>query len=44
MDFIGLVEGPLWYFSAAVFVAGALWRTAGILRLGRNPDLSVPRG
>jgi nitrate reductase gamma subunit len=44
MDVIGFIEGPLWYFSATVFVAGALWRLAGILRFGRKPDLSVPRG
>jgi len=44
MDIIGFIEGPLWYFSATVFVAGALWRLAGILRFGRKPDLSVPRG
>jgi len=42
--FVEFVEGPLWYFSAAVFVLGVLWRVVGIIRLKRRAkDLSVPR-
>lgn len=44
MTFVQIVEGPLWYLSAAVFAVGALWRVAGIVRFGRKTDLSVPRG
>jgi len=43
VSFLEFVEGPLWYFSAAVFVIGALWKVVGILRLGRKKDLSIPR-
>lgn len=43
MSFVEFVEGPLWYFTAVVFVAGVLWRLIGILRLPRARDLSVPR-
>jgi len=43
VSFLDFVEGPLWYFSAAVFVIGALWKVVGILRLGRKKDLSIPR-
>ena len=42
--FVEFVEGPLWYFSAAVFVLGVIWRLAGIIRLRRRTkDLSIPR-
>jgi nitrate reductase gamma subunit len=44
MIVVEIIEGPLWYVSAAVFILGALWRIIGILRLGRRTDLSVPRG
>lgn len=37
------VDGPLWYFSAAVFVIGCTWRLVGMLTLGSTHDLSVPR-
>jgi nitrate reductase gamma subunit len=43
MSFLELTEGPLWYFAAAVFVAGVIWRLVGILRLGRPADRSVAR-
>jgi len=43
MIVVEIIEGPLWYVAAAVFVIGALWRIVGILRLGRRTDLSVPR-
>ena len=38
-----LIDGPLWYFSLAVFVIGVLWRLAGIVFAGRKADLSVAR-
>lgn len=43
MTIVAIIEGPLWYVAAAVFVLGALWRIVGILRLGRRKDFSVPR-
>ncbi len=36
-------RGPALYASLAVFVAGTLWRLAGILRRPRLPDLSPAR-
>lgn len=42
MSFLELVEGPLWYAAAAIFVAGVIWRFVGILMFGRKPDLSQP--
>ncbi|HHH89087.1 MAG TPA: nitrate reductase [Aliiroseovarius sp.] len=44
MSFIDLVEGPLFYFAATVFVIGAVWRFVGILRMGGKKDLAPPRG
>ena len=44
MSFLEFVEGPLFQFSAAVFVIGAIWRFWGILRIGKKPDLAPPRG
>lgn len=39
-----IIDGPLWYFSLAVFVLGVIWKLATIL-LGKRPvDYSVPRG
>ena len=43
MTFLQFVEGPLWYLAATIFLAGAAWRLAGLLRLGRKPDLAPPR-
>jgi nitrate reductase gamma subunit len=38
------IDGPLWYFSATVFVIGVVWRLFAILRLrGRKKVLSKPR-
>jgi len=44
MSFVDIVEGPLFYFAAAVFVLGAFWRMAGIVRIGRKKDISPPKG
>lgn len=44
MSFLEIVEGPLWYVAATVFVAGVLWKLIGIVMLGRKTDLSEPRG
>jgi len=44
MSFLNFVEGPLYYFAATVFVAAALWRLIGIIRIGRKPDISPPKG
>ena len=38
------VDGPLWYFSLFVFVAGVLWRLTGLWRLGSHTEYSEPRG
>lgn len=39
-----LIDGPLWYFSSAVFLLGLFWRLFSILRAGIAKDLAVPRG
>ena len=36
-------DGPLWYFSLAVFVLGVAWRLASLWRLGSHPEFSKPR-
>jgi nitrate reductase gamma subunit len=38
-----LIDGPLWYFSLAVFGVGLLYRLYSILRAGVKPDLATPR-
>lgn len=43
MSFSEFVDGPFWYFSAAVFVIGVLWRLVGMLALGWKTDLSTAR-
>jgi len=43
MDLLDFARGPALAFSVAVFVAGTLWRLAGVLRLPAMPDLSPPR-
>jgi len=44
MTFIDLVEGPLFYVAATIFVIGAAWRIIGLIRIGHKPDLSTPKG
>ena len=44
MTFLQFVEGPLFYFSAAVFVLAAAWRVFGLIRMGRKRDISPPKG
>ncbi len=44
MTFLEFVEGPFFYVAAAIFVLAALWRLIGILRIGKKPDLSPPKG
>ena len=39
-----LIDGPLWYFSLAVFCIGVLWQLARILFAASKTDLSVARG
>lgn len=43
MSISEFIDGPLWYFSAAVFVIGVLWRLVGMLTMGRKTDLSAAR-
>jgi nitrate reductase gamma subunit len=43
MTVLGIVEGPLWYAAAAIFVVGALWRIGGMLALPARVELSEPR-
>lgn len=43
MTFGQFVDGPFWYFSAAVFVIGVTWRLYGMLTLRQHADLSVAR-
>jgi len=37
------IDGPLWYFSATVFVLGVIWRFIEVLRAGVARDLAPPR-
>ena len=37
------VDGPMWYFSATVFVVGIIWRLLEVLRAGVARDLAPPR-
>jgi len=37
-----LVEGPIFWLAATVFVLGGVWRIAGILRMGARRDISQP--
>ena len=37
------IEGPLWYFSLAVFVIGVVWQLLAILLTPRKADLSKAR-
>jgi nitrate reductase gamma subunit len=39
-----LIDGPLWYFSLAVFCIGVLWQLARIVFAKSKTDLSVARG
>jgi nitrate reductase gamma subunit len=39
-----LIDGPLWYFSLAVFCIGIGWRIGGIVLARRKADFSVARG
>jgi nitrate reductase gamma subunit len=43
VELLQFARGPALWASAAVLVAGSLWRVLGILRLGAKPDLSEPR-
>lgn len=43
MELLEFARGPALWASLAVMIAGSLWRIAGILRLGTEPDLSEPR-
>ena len=38
-----LIDGPLWYFSLAVFCIGVAWQLGSITFASRKPDLSVAR-
>lgn len=37
------IEGPLWYFSLAIFSLGVLWRLGSILFAKKAEDLSIPK-
>ena len=39
-----LIDGPLWYFSLAVFSIGVVWQLVAIVFASRKTDLSVARG
>ena len=38
------INGPLWYFSLAVFAIGVAWKLGSIAFARRKPDLSIARG
>lgn len=44
MTVLQFLEGPMFYAASAIFAVGAIWRVAGIVRLGRKPDLAPPKG
>ncbi|MFC6687863.1 hypothetical protein [Jhaorihella thermophila] len=44
MTVLQFLEGPMFYAAFAIFAVGAIWRVAGIVRLGRKPDLAPPKG
>ncbi len=44
MTILQFLEGPMFQAAFAIFAVGAIWRIAGILRLGRKPDLAPPKG
>lgn len=44
MTFLEFVEGPLFYVSGTIFLVAAIWRLAGLIRLGRRKDISPPKG
>lgn len=37
------IDGPLWYFSLAVFCIGVLWKLASLVVVRRPTDLSLAR-
>jgi len=39
-----LIDGPLWYFSLAVFAIGVVWQLVSIVFASRQQDLSLARG
>lgn len=39
-----IIDGPLWYFSLAVFAIGVIWQLVSIAFGKHKTDLSVPRG
>jgi nitrate reductase gamma subunit len=43
MDLLDFARGPALALALTVFVLGALWRVAGVLRLPSRPDRSPPR-
>jgi len=44
MSFLQIVEGPLFWVSAGVFVLGALWRMGALIAMKRRRDIAPPRG
>ncbi|MEJ2061241.1 MAG: hypothetical protein P8Y64_12275 [Gammaproteobacteria bacterium] len=43
MSLIQFIEGPLWYFTAFVFVVGIVWRLASLLRFAKRRDFSLAK-
>ncbi len=43
MTIAEFVDGPMWYFSATVFVVGVTWRLIVMLAKGYKKNYSVPR-
>ena len=44
MTLAEFIEGPLWYLSAAVFVAGVAWRIVSLVMIGKPREQSVAKG
>ena len=43
MSVIQFIEGPLWYFTAIVFVLGVVWRLSSLLRFARRRDFTLAK-
>jgi len=44
MTFLQFVEGPFFYVAATIFLLAAIWKVAGLIRIGRKRDLAPARG
>lgn len=43
MTVIQFIEGPLWYFTAVVFLLGIVWRLSNLLRFVKRRDFTLAK-